>query len=126
MTRKEIMEHIEAGEKITHHTFGPKQFLRLRKDGEVADEKGIIYTDSFFYHTPWQDGWSIYGQEISANAPPEAKNDFQEWMMAQGYFRADHAWFMPKNGPLATGAHLSDKLDEWKSNAPPPPKKEEI
>lgn len=68
----------------------------------------------FMGHDPIAEGWAILEEKIPANQP---KNDFQAWLMNQGYTRAGHAWVMPNNDP-ASGAHLSEKLDEWKSNAP--------
>ena len=59
MTREQAMEYIECGDKITHESFKPKEYLKLRH-GEVVDEKGKICTDAFFNKDSWQDGWSIF------------------------------------------------------------------
>jgi hypothetical protein len=43
-------------------------------------------------------------------------NDFQLWMISQGYYREHQthgAWF--KNGILVTGKELNEKFSEWKN-----------
>lgn len=43
------------------------------------------------------------------------RNDFQEWLITQGYYRnAETSWCWYKDGTIATGEELSDKLNEWK------------
>lgn len=48
-----------------------------------------------------------------SNIPPY--NDFQKWLIAQGYYRntsTDRNW--AKDGKIVSGKELSDKLNEWK------------
>lgn len=40
-------------------------------------------------------------------------NDFQIWLMGQGYYRGDDLTWM-KDGVIVSGKELYDKLNEWK------------
>lgn len=49
------------------------------------------------------------------NKKNDMANDFQIWLMSQGYYRNETtggAWY--KDGNIVTGKELNDKLNDWK------------
>lgn len=57
------------------------------------------------------------------------KNDFQKWLMDQGYYRENGSGAWMKDGLIVSGKELNDKLNDWKiiyspaflSSIPKPP-----
>ena len=43
-------------------------------------------------------------------------NDFQKWLMEQGYYRGGGGAWM-KDGLIVSGKELNEKLNEWKALA---------
>lgn len=43
-------------------------------------------------------------------------NDFQKWLMEQGYYRENGGVWM-KDGLIVSGKKLNEKLNEWKALA---------
>ena len=44
-------------------------------------------------------------------------NDFQKWLISQGYSRKDGNLEWLKDGEIVSGKELSEKLNEWKALA---------
>ena len=44
-------------------------------------------------------------------------NDFQKWLMNQGYYRKEGSLLWWKDDNIVNGAELSKKLNEWKALA---------
>ena len=42
-------------------------------------------------------------------------NDFQKWLMQQGYYRENGISAWMKDGLIVSGKELNDKLNEWKT-----------
>ena len=42
-------------------------------------------------------------------------NDFQKWLMNQGYYRKEGSLLWWKDDNIVNGAELSKKLNEWKA-----------
>lgn len=45
----------------------------------------------------------------------KAKNNFQSWLIDEGYYRAEGSLVWLKNEMKVSGAELSIKLNEWKA-----------
>jgi hypothetical protein len=43
-------------------------------------------------------------------------NEFQKWLIKQGYYRSEKSLVWKKNDEIVDGAELSKKLDEWKKS----------
>ena len=61
MTKREAIEAMLNGSKVTHQLFIPEEFIYM-ESGKVFDEDGYEHKDFWWerYQEYWNDNWSIY------------------------------------------------------------------
>lgn len=63
MTKKEAIEAMERGEKVTHEQFNPEEWISM-EEGRLVSDDGLHYDSHCFWYTrrgeDWDDGWSIW------------------------------------------------------------------
>lgn len=64
MTKREAIEQMHKGMKITHRYFSPDEWMTMRSDGMMVLEDGVICTpeDIWRWRTSidWDDGYSLF------------------------------------------------------------------
>lgn len=63
MNKKEAIEAMMSGKKVTHTSFAPHEFITM-VNGWIVDEKGYhLYPEEFWNYRrgiTFENGWSLY------------------------------------------------------------------
>lgn len=62
MTKKEAMQALVRGDKVSHDYFSDNEFVFMDENGKIKDEGGYIH-DKFWFlrqNDSWATGWKLY------------------------------------------------------------------
>lgn len=86
MNKRQAIEAIYAGKKLTHRLFTPKEWVRMEKDNLVSED-GYLLSFSEFWRLrtgdSWNEDWEIFKEDILSTAEDHHLWDRFDEKMAQ-------------------------------------------
>ncbi len=62
MNRRQALEQLKQGHRITHITFMTGEFIKMVSD-KIVTEVNRLFENRFFEEEGFEDGWEIYNEQ---------------------------------------------------------------
>lgn len=64
MNKKEAIQTVDEGQKVTHKLFSEDEYI-CRLNDDLCDENNLLLGEEFWNlrtHDTWDDGWELYSK----------------------------------------------------------------